>query len=75
MKWIIKDKEYVVKTCFAILPKRIGSYMIWFSRYYKTYDFVHQGVYSCYVPHWFVNKEDAIEYIKNKATDKGRIIV
>lgn len=75
MKWVIKDKEYVVKTCFAIFPKKVGSYRIWLSRYYKTYDFVYQGAYSNYVPHWFVYKEDAIKYVKKKAIDRGKKIV
>lgn len=66
MKWLIKDKETVVKTCFAIFPKRIGDYRIWLSRYYKTWDYSHQGYYSGYIPHWFVYKEDAIRYVNAK---------
>lgn len=72
MKWLIKDKETVVKTCFALFPKRIGDYYVWLSRYYKTWDCCrHGGLYgNAYFPHWFVNKEDALNYVKKKL--KGR---
>ena len=66
MKWLIKDKETVVKTCFALFPKRIGDYCVWLSRYYKTWDYSYQGIYSGYIPHWFVHKEDAIKYVEQK---------
>lgn len=66
MKWLIKDREAVVKTCFALFPKRIGDYRVWLSRYYKTWDYSYQGIYSGYIPHWFVHKEAALKYVKNK---------
>lgn len=70
MVWLIKDKETVVKTCFAIFPKRIGDYRVWLSRYYKTWDWYHNAVYSGYVPHWFVNKETALRYVERKILSK-----
>lgn len=66
MKWLIKDKETVVKTCFAILPKRIGYFRIWLQRYYKTYDWNNDPFYCGYIPHLFIDKEDAIKYIDSK---------
>ena len=66
MIWLIKDKETVVKTCFAIFPKRIGDYRVWLSPYYKTWDYLYDGIYSGYVPHWFVHKETALKYIDDK---------
>lgn len=68
MKWLIKDKETVVKTCFALFPKRIGDYCVWLSRYYKTWDCCrHGGLYGNeYFPHWFVHKEAALKYVKQK---------
>lgn len=66
MIWAIKDKEAVVKTCFSIFPKRIGDHYVWLSRYYKTWDYFHQGVYSGYVPHWFVHKDTALKYVEDK---------
>ncbi len=70
MKWRIKDKETVVKTCFAILPKRIGDYRVWLSRYYKTWDYFYQGVYSGHIPHWFVFREEALKYVENKLNSR-----
>ena len=67
MIWKIKDKEEVVKTCFALFPKKIGDYRVWLSRYYKTWDYSYQGIYSGYVAHWFIHKEDAENYVKEKA--------
>ena len=66
MKWLIKDKETVIKTCFALFPKRIGDYRIWLSLYYKTWDYYYEGIYSGYVPHWFINKEDAQKHVEDK---------
>lgn len=68
MKWLIKDKETVVKTCFSLFPKRIGDYCVWLSRYYKTWDCCrHGGLYGNeYFPHWFVHKEAALKYVKQK---------
>lgn len=72
MKWLIKDKETVVKTCFALFPKRIGDYRVWLGRYYKTWDYSYQGIYSGYIPHWFVHKEAALNYVKQKI--EGRAV-
>lgn len=66
MVWQIKDKEEVIKTCFALFPKKIGDYRVWLSRYYKTWDYYSQGVYSGYVPHWFIDKEDVEIYVRAK---------
>lgn len=70
MKWLIKDKETIVKTCFAIFPKRIGDYRVWLSRYYKTWDYHSQGIYSGYVSHWFVYKDEALKYVEDKMRNK-----
>ena len=51
MMWKIKCKESIIKTKFAFFPKRIGDYKIWLHKYYETYDFYHDAVYSGYIPH------------------------
>jgi hypothetical protein len=63
MIWKIKDKEHTIKTCFAFFPKKIGDYRVWLQRYYKTWDFVS---YSGYVPHWFIHKGVAEDYVRKK---------
>lgn len=70
MKWAIKDKETIIKTKFAIFPKRIGDYMIWLEEYYETYDYVSWE--DCYVPHWFINKEDAVVYVNSKLDPRSQ---
>lgn len=66
MVWTLKDKETVIKKCFAIFPKRIGNCVVWLAPYYKTWDYSYQGIYSGYMPHLFVEKDDAVSYINNK---------
>ena len=66
MLWRIKCKESIIKTKFAFFPKRIGNYRICLHKYYETYDFYHDAVYSGYIPHWFMNKDDAVEYVEKK---------
>ena len=66
MIWMIKNKEKQIKTCYALFPKRIGDFRLWLHKYYKTWDFVGNSIYSGYVPHWFVYKEAAEEYIRKK---------
>lgn len=66
MIWEIKDKEHTIKTCFAFFPKRIGDYRVWLQKYYKTWDFVVNSIYSGYIPHLFTYKENAEEYIRKK---------
>ena len=66
MMWRIKDKETIIKTKFAIFPKRIGDYMIWLEEYYETYDYVSWEGCCGYVPHWFINKADAVVYVNSK---------
>ena len=68
MIWEITSKEQKIKTCFALFPKKIGDYRIWLSRYYKTWDLIRGGgLYgNSYVPHWFIFKENAINYVKSK---------
>lgn len=66
MVLVLTDKEYTLKKCFALFPKRIGNYLVWLSTYYKTWDYSNQGIYTGYIPHLFVYKEDAENYIKEK---------
>lgn len=66
MLWRIKNKEFIIKKCFALFPKRIGDYRIWLSCYYKTWDYYQQGPYAGYIAHWFINEENAIKYVKEK---------
>lgn len=66
MIWQVKDKEVIIKKCFALLPKRIGDYRIWLSNYYKTWDYYQQGPYEGYVEHCFVHKKDAVKYVEEK---------
>lgn len=70
MIWVIKDKEKTIKTCFALFPKRIGDYRLWLHKYYKTWDYMGNNIYSSYVPHWFVYKEAAEEYVKKKLLEE-----
>lgn len=65
MVWHIKDKEYKLKKCFAIFPRRIDDSIVWLSPYYKTWDFIG-GLYAFYMPHLFINKEDAEAWIMSK---------
>ena len=63
MSWEIKDKELRYKKCFAILPRRIGDYIVWFSPYYKTWDMIpYWGLSN----HLFIHEKDVIEYIERK---------
>lgn len=73
MKWKIKDKDYVVETKFAILPKRIGNYLIWFEHYYKTYDYIYQAEYSGFEPTLWIYKEDAEYYVKMKRARENEL--
>ena len=63
MIWEIKDKEFRYKKCFAILPRRIGDYIVWLSPYYKTWDMVP---YWGLANHLFIHEKDVIEYIERK---------
>ncbi len=62
----IPPKDFTYKKCFAWFPKQIGDYRVWLTYYYKTWDYCGRGVYSSYVPHWFVYEKDVIEYVKKK---------
>ena len=66
MIWLIKNKEKHIKTCFALFPKRIGDYMLWLHKYYKTWDFVGNSIYSSYVPHLFIDRQTAEDYVRKK---------
>ena len=66
MMWKITDKEYVMKSRFAFFPKKIGECYVWLQRYFINYDWVNNGVGSCYVPHYFIYKDNCEEYIKTK---------
>lgn len=70
MIWTIKDKEKAIKTCFALFPKRIGDYRLWLYKYYKTWDYIGNNIYSSYVPHWFVDKQAAEEYVRKKMLEE-----
>ena len=67
MIWRIKDKEEIVRTCFAFFPKKIGEYRVWLSRYYKTWDWYCHGPYYGYTARYFVFKENAENHVKEKA--------
>ena len=66
MMWQIKDKEYIVKTRFAIFPKRIGEYWVWLQNYYVNYDWVNNGQGGCYIPHYYTSKKVCEYNIKQK---------
>lgn len=70
MIWTIRDKEKTIKTCFALFPKRIGDFRLWLHKYYKTWDFVGNSIYSGYAPHWFIYKEAAEEYVRKKTLEE-----
>ena len=65
-KAIEANKEAQIKTCFALFPKKIGQYVIWLQRYYKTWDWAYMDVYSGYFPRYFISKEAAIAYVRKK---------
>ncbi len=75
MKWLVKGKESLIKTKFAFLPKRIGDYRIWLHTYYETYDFYHDSVYSGYIPHWFIDKDEAESYVESKNIKNEKVWV
>ena len=75
MKWMIKNKETIIKLKFALLPKRIGDYRIWLHKYYETYGFYHDAIYNGYIPHWFLTKEDAEEYVASKRIKNEKVWV
>ena len=64
MIWAIKDKDKQIKTCFALFPKRIGDFRLWLHKYYKTWDYVGNSIYSCYVPHLFIDRQAAEEHVR-----------
>ena len=66
MIWRIKDKEEIVKTCFALFPKKIGDCWVWLQPYYKTYTLYYCGIYSGYKEHLFIYKDDAEQYVRDK---------
>jgi hypothetical protein len=66
MIWPTKDKETIIKTCFALFPKKIGDYWVWLSHYYKTWDCMWRGGWLYYTPIWFIEKEDAEAYVRAK---------
>jgi hypothetical protein len=68
----IKDKETTVKTCFALFPKTVGEYKVWLQRYYKTWDWVYYGLYSCYEPNYYLTKEAAER--QNKSSKLNEVI-
>ena len=70
MKWLIKEKDMIMKTRFALFPKRIGSYRIWFEKYYVNYDWVFTGQGGDYIAHYFLNKEDCEQHIYSKELDR-----
>jgi len=75
MVWEVKkpaDKDFVIKTRFALFPKRIGDYKIWLQKYYVTWDWVGGGLYGWLEPHLYINKEDAELHVKIKQEIKVR---
>jgi hypothetical protein len=66
MVWKQVDKETLVETRFAIFPKKIGSYIIWLEKYYRTWDYSYDGIYTCYMPHYFISKEKALNHVEAK---------
>lgn len=67
MIWEIKDKQFLMKTRFAFLPKKIGNYRIWFQRYYVNYDYVVTGLGGDLVKHYFIDKEACSKWILEKS--------
>lgn len=66
MIWTVKDKEKTIKTCFALFPKRIEKNRLWLHKYYKTWDYIGNNIYSSYVPRLFVDKHAVEEYVRKK---------
>ena len=66
MKWLNPNKEYVIKTRFALFPKRIGDYTIWLQRYYINYDAVQRLSNVEYVKHLYIYKWDVEQQVKLK---------
>jgi hypothetical protein len=67
MIWQLKDKNTEVKTCFAFLPRKIDSCIVWLSKYYKVYDeyyYIYHSYPEVCIPHLFLYKEDAEQYLE-----------
>lgn len=56
MIWKIRDKQDYIHKRFAVFPKRIGKYRIWFRKYFVVYEFISNSIYSYYVPHIFIEE-------------------
>ena len=61
-----ETKDFKIKTCFAIFPKRIDDKIVWLQRYYKTWDWVGGGLYGWYAPTFYITKEEAELHVKFK---------
>ena len=40
--------------------------MLWLHKYYKTWDFVGNSIYSSYIPHLFIDRQAAEDYVRKK---------
>ena len=66
MIWELPDKTKMVKTCFALFPRKIDKHIVWLSKYYKTYDeyyYTYHSYPEVRVSHLFIYKEDAEKYV------------
>lgn len=72
MVWKIVPKEEKVKLRFALFPKKIQGYYVWLQRYAVVYDYLYSGIYSAVTPNYFLNKQDAESYLKNRDTENER---
>ena len=59
-------KDFKIKTCFAIFPKRIDDKIVWLQRYYKTWDWAGGGLYGWYSPTLYITKEEAEIHVNFK---------
>lgn len=66
MKWFVTPKEYIIKTRFALLPKRIGDYIIWLQPYYINYDAIPRLSNVDHIKHFYIYKKDVEQQVKLK---------
>ena len=61
-----EPKDFKIKTCFALFPKRIDDKIVWLQRYYKTWDWVGGSLYAWLEPNYYIEKETAELHVQIK---------
>ena len=61
MVFNLQNKGTKVKTRFALFPIRISDQIVWLQKYYIAYKFLPQGIYSGWVPFYYIDKRTIIQ--------------